>query len=273
LKKNCFIPVCFNNSNRLSILRNWIFSFILIAVFLSSCKTRQKVVYFQGNQTSFKSTNNYNPIIKADDLLTIIVVAPDEELVKPFKIPISTNSLAGGYGQGNPTPPGYLVDPQGFLDFPLIGKIKTEGLSRTQLVDTLKTRLASFINSPTVIIRIINFKVTVLGDVKNPGTFTIPNERVSLLEAIGIAGDLNITGKRKNVRVYRETDGQKKEFTVDLTSKDFFNSPVYYLEQNDVVYVEPNRARVNSSLVNQSNISIIISASSILLSMIVILTR
>jgi polysaccharide export outer membrane protein len=112
-----------------------------------------------------------------------------------------------------------------------------------------------------------------LGDVKNPGTFTIPNEKITIIEALGIAGDLNITGLRNNIKVIRETEGKKKEFIIDLTKNDVFNSPVYYLQQNDLVYVEPNRSKINSSLINSSNTGIAISAVSLIATLIVLFTK
>ena len=121
--------------------------------------------------------------------------------------------------------------------------------------------------------RILNYKVTVLGEVKNPGTFTIPNERITLPEALGIAGDLLITGVRHDVLVIRDVDGKITETRIDLRKKDLFRSPVYYLQQNDIVYVEPNRARINSSVVNASNAGIAISVLSLLITMVTLLTR
>ncbi|MFN7691985.1 MAG: polysaccharide export protein, partial [Bacteroidota bacterium] len=109
--------------------------------------------------------------------------------------------------------------------------------------------------------------------VRNPGTFTIPNEKVTIFEAIGIAGDLLITGKRNNVKVIRESDTGRKEFIVDLTSSDVFNSPVFYLQQNDLVYVEPNRSKINSSIINTSNVSLVLSSVSVLLTIIFLFNK
>ena len=150
---------------------------------------------------------------------------------------------------------------------------KLAELKRSQAIDSLKKSLDQYIQNPTILIRILNYKVTVLGDVKNPGTFTIPNEKITIIEALGIAGDLNITGIRKNIKVIRETEGKKKEFIVDLTKNDVFNSPVYYLQQNDLVYVEPNRSKINSSLINSSNTGIAISAVSLIATLIVLFTK
>ena len=119
----------------------------------------------------------------------------------------------------------------------------------------------------------MNYKITVLGEVRNPGTFTIPNERITLPEALGIAGDLQISGIRKNVMVIRDIEGKKTEYRVNLTSKELFSSPVYYLQQNDLVYVEPNRAKVNSSVVNPANVSLVISIISLFVTMVILFTR
>ncbi len=253
--------------------------FILLVLplyfFLNSCTSKKKMIYFQGSLPSNEVIKSYNPLLKTDDLLSITVVAQDQEAIKPFNLPSFSlyGNNVGGYTQGAPTPPGYLIDADGNIDFPVIGKIKLSGLTRTAAVDLIKEKLKPYLINATVILRILNFKVTVLGEVKNPGTFTIPNERITLLEAIGVAGDLQITGKRTNVLVIREIDGKKTEYKVDLTSKDLFNSPVYYLNQNDVVYVEPNRARINSSVINPANAGIVISAVSLIISVIVLISK
>lgn len=222
-----------------------------------------------------ENNKNYNPVLKSDDLLSIIINGPDQEALKPFAFQMTNNvvSSMGGYTQGTPTQPGFLIDHEGNLELPIIGKTKLAGLTRTEAVEALKEKLKPYLSNISIVIRIINFKVTVLGEVKNPGTFTIPNERITLPEALGIAGDLNITGLRKNVLVIRDVDGKKTEYRVDLTSKDLFASPVYYLNQNDLVYVEPNRAKINSSVINPANAGIVISAVSLIITVIALITR
>lgn len=261
--------------NTIKMKYRWFSFLVLIIVFANSCTSPKKMIYFQGSTPSSESNKSYNPILKADDLLSITVIAQDQEAIKPFNLPAYTlyGNNIGGYAQGAPTPPGYLIDSDGNIDFPIIGKLKMSGLTRSSAIDLIKEKLKPYLANPTVLIRILNYKVTVLGEVKNPGTFTIPNERVTLLEAIGIAGDLQITGKRKNVLVIRENEGKKIEYKVDLTSKDLFNSPAYYLTQNDVVYVEPNRARINSSVINPANAGIVISAVSLIISVIVLISK
>jgi polysaccharide export outer membrane protein len=202
------------------------------------------------------------------------VISSDADAALPFNLPaVSGSGMMGGYTQGTPTVPGYLVDSTGDIDFPIVGRVHLAGMSRSEAIEFLKKTLKPYLSNPTIVMRILNYKVTVLGEVKNPGTFTIPNERVTILEAIGIAGDLQITGMRDNVLVIREVDGKRVEYRVDLRSKDIFNSPVYYLTQNDVVYVEPNRAKRNSAVINATNVGILISASSIIVSLIVLITQ
>lgn len=251
------------------------FLYILFcAILFSSCTNTKNLIYFQGELAKSEANKNYSPILHADDMISITVIGLDEAAVKPFNIPFNNLSQnMSGYVQGAQSLPGYLIDKDGNIDFPVIGKIKLAGLERTAAIDMIKEKLKPFLNNPTILIRILNFKVTVLGEVKNPGTFTIPNERITLLEAIGIAGDLQITGVRKNILVIRETDGQRSEIRINLTSKELFTSPVYYLQQNDVVYVQPNRAKINSSVVNASNVSLIISTMSILITLAALLTR
>jgi polysaccharide export outer membrane protein len=249
------------------------FLVLLLLIIQFSCTNKRNLIYFQGDLGSTESNKNYDPILKTDDVLSIIVMAIDEVAVKPFNISTSVqnNQLNGGYGIGNPTPPGYLIDQEGNVDLPVIGKQKLSGLKRSEAIELIKEKLKAYVNGPTVLIRILNYKITVLGDVKNPGTFTIPNERITLPEALGIAGDVLITGKRKNILVIRDVDGKKTETRVDLTSKSLFSSPVYYLQQNDLVYVEPNRAKVNSSAVNTANVGLVVSIISLVVTISVLL--
>ena len=253
--------------------------FLLVVFFITSCTSKKNLIYFQGGENAINSGLNksYNPKLQPDDLLSITVMGLDADVIKPFNLPSNINSNIGSYTQGNPTPPGYLIDASGNIDFPVLGKIKLGGLSREEAIDFIKGKLenkeVTYVKNPTIHIRILNFKVTVLGEVRNPGTFTIPNERITLPEALGIAGDLLITGVRKNVLVIRDVDGKKTETRIDLTSKELFSSSVFYLNQNDIVYVEPNRAKVNSSVVNASNVGVLVSVVSLLITVAALLTR
>lgn len=244
---------------------------VFTIILISNCTYKKKLIYFQGALGGTETNKNYTPVLRSDDLLSITVLSLDEIASKPFNLPINTiNQNIGGYSQGAPTGPGYLIDGEGNIDFPIIGKIKLGGLTRAAAIEHIKDQLKPYLNSPSVLIRILNYKITVLGEVRNPGTFTIPNERITLPEAIGIAGDLQITGVRNNVLVIRDIEGKKTETRVDLTKKDMFSSPVYYLQQNDVVYVEPNRAKINSAAINTSNVSLVVSVISLLITMVVL---
>ena len=247
---------------------------LIVCVFIISCTNKKNLIYFQGSIGNTESNQSYNPALKSDDILSITVMGIDADAVKPFNIPTSNVSASNGsYLQGAPSPPGYLIDPEGNVDFPVIGKIKLSGLTRSAAIDLLKEQLKPYLNNPTILIRILNYKITVLGDVRNPGTFTIPNERITLPEALGISGDLQITGVRKNVMVIRDVAGKKTETRVNLNSTDLFSSPVYYLQQNDLIYVEPNRSKINSSVVNTANVGIVVSIISLFVTMAILIKR
>lgn len=182
-------------------------------------------------------------MIHPDDLLSIVVSCDDLESAVPFNTPMI------GLGKevtssSQQIPRGYLVDKMGEIDFPVLGKLKVEGISRNELAEMLKEKLSLYLKNPIVTIQFQNFKVTVLGEVKNPGCYQVSSERVSLLDALGMAGDLQINGKRKNVLIMREQGNEKIFARVDLTSSDYINTPFFYLQQNDVVYVEPNKGRI-----------------------------
>lgn len=243
---------------------------------LSSCKTREKLVYFQHESSDSAIVHkNYTPIFKTDDLLSILVSGDDPEAVIPFNLPtaMTQQTINSGYTMGNPALNGYLIDANGEIAMPIIGRLKVAGLNRMEAIKAIETKLAEYIKNPVVQISIQNYKITVLGDVKTPGTFKIPNERITLLEAIGLAGDLKMTGTRKNVVVIRDENGKKTEYRVDLTSKDLFSSPVYYLSQNDVVYVEPNSAARTESTIWRTTGPIFISLTSLVVTTITLITR
>jgi len=228
-------------------------SLFIILILFFACGSKQDVVYFQNVDAvgSSKPINNYNPILRSDDILTITVSALDQDAVRPFNLSaVAFIEEDGGYGKTLQQT--YLIDTNGNIDFPVLGTIKMAGLNRIQATNAIKDMLKEYIKDPIVNIRTMNFKVTVLGEVNNPGAYTIPNERITIIEALGLAGDMTIHAERKNVLVIREENGKKKYTRVDMTSEDVFNSTVYYLTQNDVIYVEPNNSRVKSSAVGPS---------------------
>lgn len=239
----------------------------LTTFFLNSCASKKDMIYFQGEAELHTIYEKAVPKIRPFDMLAITVSAADMKATEPFN-QVSVYQMRAGANETFQNL--YTVGEDGSIDYPVIGKIQLGGLTRTEAIAYVKTRLNNYIVNPGVNINFTNFKVSVIGEVNKPGTFTLPNERITLLEAIALAGDLGIQGKRSNVTVIREQDGVKKTYTVDLTSKEALNSPVYYLAQNDVVYVEPNQSKIQSSVVNYS---LFVSVAGIIISVIAVLAR
>jgi len=251
---------------------------LLIASALGSCVSRKKIVYMQNISTVLPSEKiSYEPSIKPDDLLVINVFSPTPEAVMRFNLLTtqtsqSSNVTSGATAMQDPVFYSYLVDINGNIHFPIIGDIKLGGLTKTQALEKLNTELKEYITDPIATIRITNFKVSVLGEVNSPGEITVVTERITLPEVLSKAGDLTIYGKRDNVLIIREANGQKTFNYVDLTKADFINSPFYYLTQNDIVIVEPNKTKVNSAVIGP-NTSVVISAISILITVVALLIR
>jgi len=217
----------------------------------ASCGSKKDIVYFQDVDLVAMSRpiTNYSPTLKADDVLSILVSAVNQDAVRPFNLTAVAYTEGGGT-IGREAMQTYLIDTNGNIEFPVLGTLKLAGLNRIQATALIKDRLKEFFNKesqPIVSIRLLNFKVTVAGEVISPGVYTIENERITLLEALGLAGDLSIQARRDNVLVVREENGKKVYHRVNLTSEEAFNSPVYYLAQNDYIYVEPNNSRIKSS--------------------------
>ena len=239
---------------------------LLIALFiLTSCGSRQDIIYFQDEPLSEAIENQNSDFelrFKTDDLLVINVSADDPETVAPFNLNVVSTNTSVIDAQGTLKMQTYLIDSNGNIEFPTLGTLKLAGLTRNEANALLKDKLSIYFKKdapPIVNIRLANFTVTILGEVKNPGTYTIQDEKISIPEALGLAGDLTIYGKRDNIKLIREVNGQKKFAKIDLTSVNVLNSPNYYLTQNDVIYVEQNNARVRASSFNQNN-GVIISA-------------
>ena len=248
--------------------------FFLLVIVMSSCVSNKDIAYFQFDEIEQSEVNNkFETIFKPDDLLQITISSDNIEATRPFNLPAVTYATTTNSVVGTPQQQSYLIDSKGEIDFPVLGKLKLGGLSREDALQLLKGKLSpDYVADPTINIKIANFKITVYGDVKSPGTFTIPNERVSILDALGLAGDLNISGKRDNVLVIREENNKKVKYRVNLLSNKTLTSPVFYLQQNDVVYVEHNKARIQSASSN-SNTTLIISVTSLIITLVSILTR
>jgi polysaccharide export outer membrane protein len=241
-----------------------------ILVLLASCASRKDVVYFQNSQDfeTLVNKNTFSPKFKVDDLISIHISTLNPEASAPFNL--FRGAQEGGIRAEQVD---YLVDKDGEIDFPVIGKVKVSGLSPEDVRVLLRERLKDYLIDPIINIRLKNFTITVLGDVNRPGTYPVVGERITLFEAIGMAGDLKIKGRRDNVMVIRDFDGTKVYTKVDLTDKNVLNSPVYYLTQNDIVYVEPNKSSLSSaSLDNRAGLIVSI-ASVIITSTVILITR
>lgn len=253
-----------------------IFAVALILIVLASCASRDKIRYYKGiEEAAYADSITYNPVLKQDDLLSIIISSPSAEATANFNVAsfgVGNTGSAPGATAEQPGYLSYLVDNQGKIDFPVLGKLTLGGLTRSQAIFMIKTKLKDYIKDPFVTLRILNFKVSVTGEVMTPGSFPIATERITLPEALAMAGDLTIFGKRDNILIIRETDGKKTYNFVDITKADFINSPFYYLSQNDLIYVEPNKVRMNSSLIGP-NIQVTIAALSLLVAFYAIYTR
>jgi len=246
--------------------------FIIICLF-ASCASKKDLVYFQPDSTLLNSSYELNaPKLQPGDILAISVTADDVRATQPFNQVSPYQGATGTIQPTNPFIPTYAIDVNGNIDFPKLGEIKLAGKTRTEAMALLRNEIARYIVDPGISMEIRNFRVTVLGEVKSPGSYPISNDRITILEAIGLAGDLTINGVRNNIMVIREQNGKKEEYRVDLTKRDALNSPVYYLAQNDVIYVEPNGARIQSSKYTQ-NTSIFVSIASLIITVVAVVVR
>ncbi len=244
---------------------------LITTVLLTSCASREKIAYYQNIDNTEIANKKFETKIKNDDLLMIIVSAQNPLAVQQFNLTTNlsvdpSNQAGGGQMQQQL----YLVDDKGFIDFPVLGKILVGNKTKEEIVQELQTKISREVKNPIVNLRIMNYKVSVQGEVKMPGTHRITSERITLLEALSLSGDLTTYGRRDNIVILREENGEVNSHRIDLTKADFINSDFYYLKQNDVVYVEPNKVAVNSSAVGP-NISIYLSAISLLLTTVAII--
>lgn len=239
---------------------NRLFLIICLIACLTACKTPEKINYIQDVEPGVTQPieSRQSIIIQPKDMLSIIVSTKDPELAAIFNLSVQANRagvpiFSSAYNQYLS---GYVVDNNGDIDFPILGKIHAAGLSRWALQEKITRELTErdLLKDMVVTIEFMNFKVSVLGEVKNPGTYSIEGDKVTVLEAIAMAGDLTIYGLRDEVYVIREENGERQNFKLDLRSKEIFNSPAYYLRQNDIIYVQPNEVRAGQSTINQNNV-------------------
>jgi polysaccharide export outer membrane protein len=240
-----------------------------VSLLFASCTSSKKVAYLQTLTDELPpAAAGYEARIMPKDLLTITVVCSDPIAAQPFNlvVPNSESSVARGTTYSQPVLQNYLVNNNGEIDFPVVGVLKIGGMSTQEVTNMIVDKLSPYLKErPIVTIRLINYRVSVIGEVTRPGTFTINNEQVSLFEALAMAGDMTIYGRRDNVRIIRNENGVERIITLNANDKNIIFSPDFYLKQNDVVYVEPNRAKRQSADIGTST-NLIISITSILIS-------
>lgn len=250
---------------------------LAFTILFASCTVSRKTVYFNDlpDSTHFEwaAAKFTEPVIQNDDILTIDIQTVDPESMAALNQG-TTMQLIGassGVNIGNQQITGFLVDRNGNINIPMFGEIKLAGLTTFEAREVIKEKVSVYYKEPIVQVRFANYKITVLGEVAKPATYTVPNEKVTLLDALGLAGDLTIYGKRDNVLLIRDQDGTKEFIRFDLNSATMFESPYYYLKQNDVIYVEPGRAKVAAN--NAERTQIISIVGTIVSLLIVAITR
>lgn len=229
-------------------------------ILLTSCAAQKRVWYLQDAKgpSSVEIIQNGQIRIKPLDRIIVVVNSKDPELAVPFNSSTSYSSLSGTQStntvSSNQSLQTRTVDEQGMLDMPVIGKINCKGLTRSELSRAIADKIlsAGYINDPSVNVQFADMKVSIIGEVARPGQYDITRDQVSILDALAMAGDLTVFGIRTDVAVAREVDGVRTIQYLDLTSKDLFNSPAFYLQQNDVVYIKPNKYKAQTGEINQN---------------------
>ena len=230
----------------------------LLVVSAASCSTYKKINYIQDAQldTALTMIANQGILIQPMDMISIVVSSRDPELARIYNLPVVTYQAGSesSVSNFNQRLIGYSVDNDGNIQFPELGTIHVAGLNRWQLAELIREKLSSLVKDAVVTVQFMNFKISVTGEVTSPGVFDISGDKIIIFEAISLARNLTIYGRRDGVYVIREQNGSRTIYQVDLRTVDMFNSPAYYLQQNDVVYVEPNKVRAGQSTINENNL-------------------
>ena len=231
----------------------------MLALALASCNTSKKIVYFQDIQVNRPEaiTEARDITVQPKDQISILVSSKDPQLAALFNLPRVQYRVGGTDAQStNGDVSGYTLDTEGYIDFPVLGRLYVAGMTKSEIASFIKKRLMdeNLINDPVVTVEFMNLYYSILGEVNNPGKYMITKDQITLLEALSMAGDLTIYGKRDAIFVVREEDGQRVTHWVDLRTQDLFHSPVYYLKQNDVIYVQPNKVRAGQSTINENSV-------------------
>ena len=254
---------------------------MLLPFLLVACQSYKKVPYFQDVEVVNEANQQeklYDARIMPKDLLTIVVSCTNPELAIPFNLTVASNASLAASTSSNVTTQAalqpYLVDNEGNINFPVLGELKLGGLTKREAEQLILDKLKPYMKeTPIVTVRMVNYKISVIGEVARPGTFTISNEKVNLLEALAMAGDMTVYGLRDNVKLIREdANGKQQIVTLNLNNAETILSPYYWLQQNDIVYVTPNKAKARNSDVGNST-SLWFSATSILVSIVSLLVN
>lgn len=254
---------------------------LLLPLLLAACQSYKKVPYFQNVEVVNEVEQQeklYDAKIMPKDLLTIVVSCTNPELAIPFNLTVASNAgiavSTSSYVTTQPVLQPYLVDNEGNINFPVLGELKLGGLTKREAEQLIIDKLKPYMKeTPIVTVRMVNYKISVIGEVTRPGTFTISNEKVNLLEALAMAGDMTVYGLRDNVKLIREdANGKQQIVTLDLNKAETILSPYYWLQQNDIIYVTPNKAKARNSDVGNST-SLWFSATSILVSIVSLLVN
>jgi polysaccharide export outer membrane protein len=220
-------------------------AFILLVLFSFSCSNHKEALLLNHGDL-VKDVNlheNFDIKIEKNDYLQILLISKDKEANELFTTKFENSQGLVTYSSGVPSKGGFLVDDKGNVSIPFIGEIKVAGLYRQQIIQEIQTKLEEYVKDPYVQVNLLNFKITVVGEVNNPGTFNIPNERINIFQALSLSGDLTNFSNRSQVHLVREIDQERKEYILDMTSKDIFNSEVFFLKQNDIIYVPQKKSK------------------------------
>ena len=260
--------------------KQFLFGLVALALLVSSCASTKDIAYFQNKMVNQpeKIDKHAGIVIQPKDMLSIVVSSRNPELVAMFNLPVISYQ-AGGEVSLNTAQQrlmGYVVDEEGFIDFPVLGKLNIVGKTRWEVAELVKNKLIQegYLSDAVVTVEFLNFKISVIGEVSSPGTFSIDGDKVTVLQAISLARDLTIFGRRDNVSVIREQDGKRTIYEINLTDVDLFKSPAYYLQQNDIVYVQPNDIKARQSTTDDKTLriaSIGLSSGSLLVSVVTLL--
>lgn len=257
----------------------YILALIAVCGTLTSCVSTKKIIYFQGSDSLFQNPQKiaqlYDMRIKPADRISVTISCSDAELLAPFaqNITLGTsfmNAKTGTMSAGNSTQDaylGYTIDKDGFITLPVLGKVKAEGFTEESLAKEIQDKIiaSGYIKDPQVTVKFTNARVSVLGAVNKPGQINLTSQRNSILDILSMAGDIADYGLKTNVRLFREVNGERKMYTIDMTKDDIFQSPAFYVQQNDVIYVEPNK----SSMVRNSSFFTFWNASASIVSLLV----